>query len=106
MRVVLGARAPALVRLVTSHVQAAVVLGLVLGLTGAIAWGRAFAPARQTALRVADPLVLAVALCVLALVVALGCALPIRRAVSVSPRRTCSGKNGRRGHQRLRHLAR
>ena len=85
LRVALGARAPALVRLVTGHVQAAVLLGLLLGLAGAIAWDRAFAPARQTALRVADPLVLAVALCVLALVVGLGCALPIRRAVGVSP---------------------
>ena len=84
LRVVLGARTPALIRLVTGNVQAAVWIGLVLGLAGAMAWDRAFSPARQT-LRVADPLVLAVAVGALALAVGLGCALPIRRAVGVSP---------------------
>ncbi len=84
LRVVLGARTPALIRLVTGNVRAAVWIGLVLGLAGAMAWDRAFSPARQT-LRVADPLVLAVAVGALALAVGLGCALPIRRAVGVSP---------------------
>jgi putative ABC transport system permease protein len=84
LRVVLGARMPALVRLVTGNVKGAVGLGLGLGLLGAVAWDRTFSPAPQT-LRVADPLVLVVTVGLLALAVALGCALPIRRAVSVSP---------------------
>jgi hypothetical protein len=85
LRVVLGARASALVALVTGHVRAAVLIGLAGGLAGAIAWDRAFSPVRQTALRVADPLVLVVALGVLVLVVGLGCALPIRGAIGASP---------------------
>ena len=90
LRVVLGARTPALIRLVTGNVRAAVWMGLVLGLAGAVAWDRAFSPARQT-LRVADPLVLAVAVGALALAVGLGCALPIRRAVGVSPSGRAAG---------------
>lgn len=85
LRVVLGARSSALVALVTGHVRAAVLIGLVGGVAGAFAWDRAFSPVRQTALRVADPLVLAVAFGVLVLVVVLGCALPVRRAIDVSP---------------------
>jgi ABC-type antimicrobial peptide transport system permease subunit len=85
LRVVLGARTAALVRLVTGQVQAAVLMGLVLGVVGGMSWDRAFSPVRQTALRVVDPLVLAVAIGVLALAVGLGCALPIRRAIGVSP---------------------
>lgn len=85
LRVVLGARAPALIALVTGHVRVAVLIGLAGGVAGAIAWDRTFSPVRQTALRVADPLVLAVALGVLALVVALGCAVPVRRAIGISP---------------------
>ena len=81
----LGARTPALIRLVTGNVQGAVLIGLVLGLIGAVAWDRAFSPVRQTALRVIDPLVLVVAVGALALAVGFGCALPIRRAVGVSP---------------------
>ena len=85
LRMVLGARTGALVRLVTGQVRTALLLGLVLGLLGAAAWDRAFSPASQSAVRMVDPLVLAVAVGVLALAVGLGCALPIRRAVSVSP---------------------
>jgi len=84
LRVVLGARTSTLVRLVTGNVQTAVWIGLVLGLAGAMAWDRAFSPARQT-LRVIDPLVLAVVVGALAVAVALGCAVPIRRAVGMSP---------------------
>lgn len=85
LRVVLGARAPALVALVTGHVRAAMGIGLVVGVAGAVAWDRAFSPVPQKAFRVADPLVLAMALGVLVLVAGLGCALPIRRAIGVSP---------------------
>ncbi|WP_291984498.1 ABC transporter permease [Luteitalea sp.] len=85
LRVVLGARAPALVALVTGHVRAAMGIGLVVGVAGAVAWDRAFSPVPQKAFRVADPLVLAMALGVLVLVVVLGCALPVRRAIGVSP---------------------
>jgi len=85
LRVVLGARAPALVALVTRHVHAAMSIGLVGGVAGAVAWDRAFSPLPRSAFRVADPLVLVVALGVLVVVVGLGCALPVRRAIGVSP---------------------
>lgn len=85
LRVVLGARATSLVALVTGHVRSAMGIGLVVGVAGAVAWDRAFSPVPQKAFRVADPLVLAVALGVLVLVAGLGCALPIRRAIGVSP---------------------
>jgi ABC-type antimicrobial peptide transport system permease subunit len=85
LRVVFGARTVDLVALVTGHVRAAVLLGMVAGLAGAIAWDRAFAPALQSGLRVAEPLVLVVAFGVLALVVGLGCALPVRGALAASP---------------------
>lgn len=85
LRIVFGARTVALVALVTGHVRAAVLLGMVGGLVGAVAWDRAFAPVRQGGLRVAEPLVLIVAFGVLALVVGLGCALPVRGALAASP---------------------
>lgn len=85
LRVVLGARAASLVGLVTGHVRAAVLIGLAGGMAGAVAWDRAFSPMRQTSIRVADPVVLVVAFGVLVAVVGLGCALPVRSALGVSP---------------------
>ena len=64
---------------------AAMGIGLVVGVAGAVAWDRAFSPVPRKAFHVADPLVLAMALGVLVLVAGLGCALPIRRAIGVSP---------------------
>ena len=85
LRIVLGARATAVARVVIGHVHTALAAGLLLGAAGAVAWDRAFAPVRQSSVRLADPTVMSVAVAALAFVVALGCAFPIRRAMRVAP---------------------
>lgn len=84
MRVILGARPSAIVRLVLREGLRPTVAGLVLGLSGGLAAGR-FAASLLYGVTPTDPIAL-VAACGLLLVVALGAmAVPARRALRLQP---------------------
>jgi putative ABC transport system permease protein len=84
VRMALGADDLAIARLVLGTVRGALLLGLALGLLGAIAWGRLFAPAGPNAGAVSATTVVAAVLALLLTVVA-GCVVPAGRATRIAP---------------------
>jgi putative ABC transport system permease protein len=84
IRMALGARQSDLVRLVLREGLKLVVIGVVLGLTGAIVLTR-FIASMLYGVSVTDPLTFATVSMVLFLVAALACYIPARRATKVDP---------------------
>jgi ABC-type antimicrobial peptide transport system permease subunit len=85
LRIALGARSTVVARFVIDQVRTALVAGVLLGVSGALAWERAFAPERPDGARLVNPVVLGVAGGALVVIVVLGCAASLRRAVADSP---------------------
>ena len=84
LRMALGARSPQVVRLVLSGLRVPLLLGLVLGTIGAVAWDRAFSSGARDLYASAPQTVLTIAGLLIA-VVAISCVIPLRRAVRMSP---------------------
>jgi hypothetical protein len=81
IRMALGATPGRIAWLVVAGVRAPLALGLLLGLTGALAWSRAF-PSGRPDLTVTNPLVLGAVALVLCLVTIAACAGPVRKAAA------------------------
>jgi ABC-type antimicrobial peptide transport system permease subunit len=84
VRVAMGASAASIVRLVMRECARMTILGLTLGVGGALLAGRMIG-SLLVDVGVGDPLTLASVVMLLALVAASACALPARRATAVSP---------------------
>jgi putative ABC transport system permease protein len=84
LRMALGARSPQVVRLVLSGLRVPLLLGLVLGTIGAVAWDRAFSSGSRDLYASAPEALLTIAGLLIA-VVAVSCLIPLRRAVRMNP---------------------
>ncbi|MGE0464804.1 MAG: FtsX-like permease family protein [Vicinamibacterales bacterium] len=84
IRMAFGATPARIARLVVAGVRLPLLLGLGLGLAGAMAWDRAF-PSGQPRLRASDPRILAIVGLVLVLVAVVACYRPARRAARLAP---------------------
>jgi ABC-type antimicrobial peptide transport system permease subunit len=84
IRVALGSSRAAILRLVLREGFELVVIGLVLGIIGAVSMQKAVA-SEIYGVRALDPLLLASVMAVLAIVALAACAVPARRAVRVDP---------------------
>ena len=84
IRVALGSSKAAILRLVLREGFELVVIGLVLGIVGAVSMQKAVA-SEIYGVRALDPLVLVSVMAVLAIVALAACAVPARRAVRVDP---------------------
>lgn len=80
----LGARPFQLIALVLSGVRVPLVLGLLLGVAGALAWDRAFA-SRLANNYLANPRALLILASLMASVVVLACFFPVRKATRMNP---------------------
>ena len=81
LRMALGADGRRIAGAVLGSVGRAVVAGLLLGVLGALAWDRSFAPAAGTR----GLSMLGTTLAALTAVVLLGCAVPVVRALRIAP---------------------
>jgi len=84
IRVALGSSRAAILKLVLREGFELVVIGLVLGIIGAVSMQKAVA-SEIYGVRALDPLVLVSVMAVLAIVALAACAVPARRAVRVDP---------------------
>jgi ABC-type antimicrobial peptide transport system permease subunit len=84
LRMALGARSAQLIRMVLRGVRVPLLLGLVLGTMGAVAWDRAFSSGDRNLYASAPETVLTIA-ALLAAIVAVSCFIPMRRAVRMNP---------------------
>ncbi len=84
IRVALGSNRAAILKLVLREGFELVVIGLVLGIIGAVSMQKAVA-SEIYGVRALDPLVLVSVMAVLAIVALAACAVPARRAVRVDP---------------------
>ena len=84
LRIALGARAADILRLVLSRSAALVVIGTVVGLTGAAMLTR-FLEALLFEVRPVDPLSFSAVTCMLLAIALVACWLPMRRAIRVDP---------------------
>jgi putative ABC transport system permease protein len=84
LRMALGARASDVLRMIMQQGARMILVGLVLGTAGALALGRVLA-SQIPEVVTADPLVLGVAVCVLAAAALVASWLPARRAARVDP---------------------
>ena len=84
IRIALGAQAHRIIRAALGRVLACVGIGLILGLAGAVAIGRVI-EGLLVQIPPIDPLTLALVPLVFAVLVAVACARPVRRAVSLDP---------------------
>jgi ABC-type antimicrobial peptide transport system permease subunit len=84
IRVALGSSRAAILKLVLREGFELVVIGLVLGIVGAVSMQKAVA-SEIYGVRALDPLVLVSVMAVLAIVALAACAVPARRAVRVDP---------------------
>ena len=84
LRMALGAESVQVIALVLRALRVPLLLGLILGTMGAMAWDRAFASGVRD-LYAAAPKTLTTIAALLAAMVALSCFIPLRRAVRMSP---------------------
>ncbi len=84
LRMALGARSLQVVRLVLSGLRVPLLLGLVLGTIGAVAWDRAFSSGSRDLYASAPETVVTIAGLLIA-IVAVSCLIPLRRAVRMNP---------------------
>ncbi len=84
LRMALGAKPTQLVRLVLAGLRVPLLLGLVLGTFGAVAWDRAFSSGSRDLYASAPETVLTIAV-LLTAIIAVSCFIPIRRAVRMNP---------------------
>ena len=84
LRMALGARSLQVVRLVLSGLRVPLLLGLVLGTIGAVAWDRAFSSGSRDLYASAPETVMTIAGLLIA-IVTVSCLIPLRRAVRMSP---------------------
>jgi putative ABC transport system permease protein len=84
LRMALGARSLQVVRLVLSGLRVPLLLGLVLGTIGAVAWDRAFSSGSRDLYASAPETVMTIGGLLIA-IVAVSCLIPLRRAVRMNP---------------------
>jgi putative ABC transport system permease protein len=84
LRMALGARSVQIVRLVLYGLRVPLLLGVVLGTLGAMAWDRSFSAGSRDLYASAPRTVLTIAGFIVTVVIA-SCVIPIRRAVRLSP---------------------
>ena len=84
LRMALGAKPTQLVRLVLAGLRVPLLLGLVLGTFGAVAWDRAFSSGSRDLYASAPETVLTIAV-LLTAIITVSCFIPIRRAVRMNP---------------------
>lgn len=84
LRMALGAHSPQVIRLVLSGLRVPLLLGVVLGTAGAVAWDRAFSSGSRDLYASAPEALLTIA-GLLAAIVTVSCLIPLRRAVRMSP---------------------
>lgn len=84
LRMALGARAPQVVGLLLRSLRVPLLLGLLLGTLGAVAWDRTFSSGSRDLYAAAPQTVLTIAALLVAIIV-VSCFLPVRRAVSLNP---------------------
>lgn len=84
IRMALGATPLDIVRLVMAGVRTPLLLGLGLGLAGAMAWDRAF-PSGRSGLRASDPQIMVVVGLVIAVITVAASCRPARRAATIAP---------------------
>ena len=84
LRMALGARSAQVVRLVLSGLRVPLLLGLVLGTIGAVAWDRAFSSGPRDLYASAPETVVTITGLLIAMV-AVSCFIPLRRAVRMNP---------------------
>jgi putative ABC transport system permease protein len=80
----LGAQSVELMRMVLRGLRGPLLLGLVLGTMGAVAWDRAFSSGDRNLYASAPETVMTIA-ALLAAIVAVACFIPLRRAVRMNP---------------------
>jgi putative ABC transport system permease protein len=84
IRVALGSSRAAILRLVLQEGFQLVVIGLILGVVGAVSLQK-FVATEVYGVRPLDPLILASVMALLAIVALAACAVPARRALRVDP---------------------
>jgi putative ABC transport system permease protein len=84
LRVALGARSAQVVRLLLRSLRVPLLLGLVLGTMGAVAWDRAFSSGSRDLYASAPQTVLTIAALLVA-IIAVACFIPLRRAITMNP---------------------
>ena len=84
LRMALGARSAQVVRLLLRSLRAPLLLGLVLGTLGAVAWDRAFSSGTRDLYASAPQTVLTIAALLVAIIM-VACFIPLRRAITMNP---------------------
>jgi len=84
LRMALGARPGQVMRLSLGGLRVPVILGLLLGTIGAVAWDRAFSPESVDVYASTPPTLLKIAGFIVVLVV-VSCFMPLRRAAAINP---------------------